>query len=550
MLKQNFVKTITDSLNQNWDRPAVSDYESGGFTYGEAAREIVRLQVLFSHLGLKPEQKVSLLGRNSARWAITYLAVITYGAVIVPILPDFMPEDVHHIVNHSDSVLLFAMDELLQKLDRAAMPHLSGIINLDTLHLVHKKSGSLDKFLDKAEKDVITRTAKECIQGKLAFPSRKNSDMESIVYTSGTTGFSKGVMLRHNSLMANVQFAMENIPLQAGDTILSFLPVSHSFGCAFEFLYPFSSGCHITFLNKMPAPAVLIKAFSQIRPSLILSVPLVIEKIYFKKILPKLSGPVMKLLLSLPGINNLLFKKIRGSLMDTFGNNFAEIIVGGAAFNPEVEKFLRRIRFPFTVGYGMTECGPLISYASWRTYAPGSVGRVVRTLEIRIDSSDPQHEVGEIQVKGENVMDGYYKNKEATQAVFTKDKWLKTGDLGLIDAAGNITIRGRSKTMLLGPGGQNIYPEEIEARLNTLPLVSESLIVDKDNRLIALVYPDMEKVDQEKISESHLQKMMEDNRRHLNEKLPPYSRISEIRIVPEEFDKTPKRSIKRYKYTL
>ncbi len=550
MLKQNFIQTITDSINNHWDRPAVSDYESGGFTYAEAAREIARLHVLFSHLGLKKDHKVALLGRNSARWAITYLAVITYGAVIVPILPDFLPDDVHHIVNHSDSHLFFALEELLLKLDKKKMPHLAGIFRLDDLSLVHKKTGDISKFMEKAEKDILKKTGPELARGKVSYPARKNSDLESIVYTSGTTGFSKGVMLRHNSLMANVQFAMENIPLKPGDTILSFLPVSHSFGCAFEFLYPFSSGCHITFLNKMPAPAVLIKAFSEIRPGLILSVPLVIEKIYFKKILPKISSPVMKILLALPGINSLLFKKVRSSLMDTFGNNFVEIIVGGAAFNPEVEKFLRRIGFPFTVGYGMTECGPLISYASWKTYAPGSVGRVVRTLDIRIDSSDPQQEVGEIQVKGENVMDGYYKNPEATKSVFTKDKWLKTGDLGIIDQAGNITIKGRSKTMLLGSGGQNIYPEEIEAKLNILPAVAESLVVEKDNRLIALVYPDMEVVDKEKISEAHLSRMMEDNRKHLNEKLPAYSRIAEIRIVPEEFEKTPKRSIKRYKYTL
>ncbi len=550
MLKQNFVKTIADALNTHWSRPAFSDYQGKAYSYEAVSREIARYHVTFSHLGIKTDQKVALLGRNSAHWAISYLAIITYGAVVVPILPDFMPEDIHHIVNHSDSALLIAVDDLYTTLDISQMSRLKAVFSLNTMRITYKKSGTADAFYKKIDKELIKKSGPDCKQGKVSFPARSNKELESIVYTSGTTGFSKGVMLSHNSLMANVKFGHENMPLKAGDTILSFLPISHAFGCAFEYLFPFTVGCHITFLGRIPAPAVLVKAFSEIRPGLILSVPLVIEKIYFKRILPKLSGAVMKALLALPGINTLLYKKVRASLMETFGDNFIEIIVGGAAFNPEVESFLRKVGFPFTVGYGMTECGPLISYAPWDSYAPGSVGRIVDTLEVRIDSDDPQNHIGEIQVRGDNVMEGYYKNKEATHASFTKDKWLRTGDLGIIDPEGNITIRGRSKTMLLGSGGQNIFPEEIEARLNILPYVGESLIVDKDNTLVGLVYPDMERVDKENLSESHLNKIMEDNRKHLNEKLPVYSKITEIRIMPEEFEKTPKKSIKRFKYSL
>jgi len=469
--------------------------------------------------------------------------------VIVPILPDFIPENVHHIVNHSDSVLFFAGDALFSNLDVKEMKALRAVFSLTDFNPVFSREkvfeGIQDKInssFDKKFKDGFTADT---------FHTAKvgNEELAEISYTSGTTGYSKGVMLPHNSLIANISFAHRHMPLEPRDRILSFLPQAHSYGCAFEFLFPFTLGCYITFLGKTPTPSVMMKAFKEIKPRLILSVPLVIEKIFKKQLLPVINKPVMKFLLKVPGINNILLKKIREKLVGVFGGNFHEVVIGGAAFNKEAEDFFKKMKFPFSVGYGMTECGPLISYSAWDITRLRSAGQCVDTLEVKIDSSDPFHVVGEIMLKGENLMLGYYKNEEATKAVLDEEGWLHTGDLGVIDKDNFIYIRGRSKDMLLGPSGQNIYPEEIEARINNMPLMAESVVIQEDNKLIALIYPDFETMEKEGIDDKKLKEVMNENKNELNKHFPAYMNISEFRVHKEEFAKTPKKSIKRYLYT-
>ncbi len=549
MVSQNFVETLKTSMQNNQTLNALSNYHGKTYTYEEVAQQIFRFHEFFQRLNLHKGDHFALIGGNSAEWGIAYIATVTYGAVIVPILPDFTPEDIQHIINHSDSRILFSDKTIYETLDIDNIPHISVVFSLNNLQPIYFHHKTKEHIAEKINAEITHADPDTLFEKALNFAPVDDEDLESIVYTSGTTGFSKGVMLPHRSLMANVQFAMENIQLKPGDTICSFLPIAHAFGCAFEFLYPFSSGCHITFLGKIPAPTVILKAFSEIRPNLILSVPLVIEKIYFRNIKPKLKSTILKILMALPGSSHLLKKKLRNSLIEVFGGEFQEIIVGGAAFNPEVENFLKKIRFPFTVGYGMTECGPLISYAGWKSYMSGSTGRPVDTLEITIDSSNPQTEVGEILVRGKNVMNGYYKHPEATAETLDKDGWLHTGDLGIMDSNQNIFIRGRSKSLILGPSGQNIFPEEIEARLSSQPYIQESLVVSKNGKLLALIYPNVEKADQDKKSESDLIHIMEENRKKVNTTLPAYSQISAIEIIPEEFEKTPKKSIKRYRYT-
>jgi long-chain acyl-CoA synthetase len=487
-----------------------------------------------------------LIGRNSSNWVLVYLAAVTYGAVIVPVLPDFHTDDFHHIVNHSDSVLLFVADNIYEKIDEAKMPELEAIFSLQDLkNLLYSKKKITAKEIEKYDGQLTAE--------QISFDKVGNEEVAGILYTSGTSGFSKGVMLPHNSLAANVRFARNSIPLKAGDTILSFLPLAHSFGCTFDFLFPFAVGCHITFLGQIPAPKLLVQALEQIRPRLILSVPLLIEKIYKNRLKPQLDKAAVKTLTKVPGLKNVIYKKIRQKLIDVFGGNFIEIVIGGAALNEEVENFLDKINFPFTVGYGMTECGPLISYTPFKTGTKKfSVGQLMDTLEIRIDSTVTRTDdgSGEIQVRGENVMTGYYKNEEATKATIDDDGWLHTGDIGMLDGDDFIYIKGRHKDMLLGPSGQNIYPEEIEAKLNNLPYVEESLLIEKDKKIVALVYPNMETVDAEGLSETDLQEKMEANRELINRQLPAYSRITKIELFPEEFEKTPTKKIKRFLYTI
>jgi long-chain acyl-CoA synthetase len=549
MLTENFVKMIETSLKKHWDLPALSDYQGQPLSYGEVAAQIARLHSIFRKNHVKRGDKIALVGRNSVNWAITYLATVTYGAVIVPILPDFPADNIHQIVNHSDSVFFFTADAIYEKLDESQMPRVDAIFSLTDWRLLHAHKKHVIHSVEKAETDLAAHV-QVLTPDSLAFPEIANDALATMMYTSGTTGFSKGVMLPYNSLMANVLFAQTNLPLQPGDRIVSFLPLAHAYGCAFEFLFPFTMGCHITLLGKTPSPKVILEAFQAIHPRLILSIPLVIEKIYRKNVKPVFQKKIVQGLCKVPWCEKLLLRKIRNSLVAAFGGNFIEIIIGGAPLESEVEAFLKKVKFPFTIGYGMTECGPLISYASWETHRPSSAGRKIAYLELKINSDNPSATVGDIMVRGENVMTGYYKNETATKEVLDPDGWLNTGDLGTIDQDGFVYIKGRSKNMILGPSGQNIYPEEIEAQLNNLPFVQESLVLEKNRKLFALVYPDLELADAKRLGEVQLIEKMEANRKILNKRLPAYSTITKIELYPEEFEKTPTRKIKRFLYDI
>ena len=546
MEQNKLIDIYTQTIRKNWDLPAFSDFQGNTCTYGEAAQIIRQIHCYFKASGLKKGDKVALLGRNSSNWAIAFLAISGFGAVSVPVLPDFNPEDIHHILNHSESVFLFVADSLFEKLEPEKISSVKGIVSLNDFSAL-TFNGQEDK----------TRWIGCFTVGSAGIATPENfsmdeydsDDLSIISYTSGTSGFTKGVMIPARSLLSNIIFAQEHMPLVAGDRIVSFLPMAHVFGLLFEFLFPVSVGCHVTFLSKAPTPQLIVKAFQEIKPRLILSVPLVIEKIYKKRILPALEKPALKILLKVPGIRNLLYKKVRASLVDTFGGNFHEIVIGGAPLDREVEQFFRKIRFPFTIGYGMTECGPLISYDTWTRFRPSSAGKLVDRMQVRIDSNDPFKEVGEIQVKGENVMLGYFKNEQASADAFTNDGWLRTGDLGIIDSENFIYIKGRSKNMLLGPSGQNIYPEEMEAKLCNYPFVLECVITERDGKLVAFVYPDPEQIEQEKLTSDRLSEIMEENCKHVNKVLPKYAQLSSIILVDKEFEKTPKRNIKRYLYT-
>lgn len=549
MMKENLVDLISGSIQKNWQKKAFSNYGGDSVTFQQTAEKILQIHLIFDVCHVKPGDKIALLGKNSVNWAITYLATVSYGAVIVPVLPDFKPQDVHHILNHSDAVMLFAADNLYENLDEVAMP---GVKYHFCLSDFSKLSQCKQKKVNQKLEDLSSLFQNKYPHGvkPAGFSPKKipNDAMAVLSYTSGTTGYTKGVMLPHNSLVANIIYANKNMPLDPGDKIVSFLPLAHAYGCAFEFLWPFTLGCHITFLTRTPSPQIILKAFKEIKPRLVLSVPLVIEKIYKKQILPVISKPAVKAMLKVPLISNIIEKKVKAKLMDAFGNNFHEVVIGGAPLNKEVEAFLRRIVFPFSIGYGMTECGPLISYANWDKTRVGSAGKIVDTLEVKIDSDDPQRIAGEIMIKGENVMQGYYKNPEATQATLEKDGWMHTGDLGLTDKDHFLYIKGRSKSMILGPSGQNIYPEEIESRYNNMPYVQECLVMEKNGKLTAIIYPDFEQADKRNLSESDLKNVFENHRKHLNKIMPSFMNVSKIRIFEEEFEKTPKKSIKRYLY--
>lgn len=547
MLNKNFVSYLEESIKKNWSFSALSDYEGESFTYAEVAVSIKHFHRLFKEIGINKGDKITIVGKNSARWGILYLSVVSYGAAAVPILPDFKPDDLHEIVNHSDSVLLFLGGTLTDKLIYSKMPNIIGTIAIDDFSLLYSQSEILS--LTFRQNDFDFKKASQIEKpGQFSLPETGNKELALISYTSGTTGFTKGVMLLHNSLSANIRYAQNNMPLNAGDKIVSFLPLSHAFGAAFEFLFPFTMGCHITILTKTPSPQIIIKAFQEIKPALILSVPLVIEKIYKNKLLPVLGKPHIKVLLSIPGIKNILLKKFNAKLQEVFGGKFTEVIIGGAPINNEAESFFKKMKFPFTVGYGMTECGPLISYQKWTKFVSGSSGKVVDTLEIKIDSENQENITGEIMVRGENVMVGYYKNEKATRDILTEDGWLHTGDIGIIDKEGNIHIKGRSKSMILGSNGKNIYPEEIESIFDNRYAVGESLVVHRDNKLVALIYPDFETVEKENIAPDELINIYEHHKKAINHMLPGYMNVSSVELQNEEFVKTPKKSIKRYLY--
>ncbi|HBG57066.1 AMP-binding protein [Proteiniphilum sp. UBA1028] len=546
MIEQNFIKLYEESFKNHWDLPALTDYKGGtSFTYGELAREIAKLHLLFSGLGIEKGDKISLVGKNHSSWSILFMAAITYGAVIVPILHEFNPGSIEDIIRHSDSKLVFINDPLWKSLqsDNVAVP----VFEIPALSLLKgddataDKTNSLDEIFGLRYPDGF---AKKDIQ----YAEVSNEEVVCLNYTSGTTGFSKGVMITANNFAGNVTYAGKLNLLFTGERILAFLPMAHVYGCAFDFLYALSAGVHITLLGVIPTPQNLIHALQEVRPELIITVPLIFEKIYKKKILPVINKPIVKLLLRIPGVSRVILNKIKQSLVESLGGNFREVIIGGAALNAEVEAFFYKIKFPFTVGYGMTECAPLISYEHHDDFVPTSCGSVLEEImEARIDSVDPEKVPGEIQVRGENVMKGYYKNPEATAFAFTGDGWLRTGDSGIMKGR-RLFIKGRLKTMLLTANGQNVYPEEIESKLNNLPYINESIVVLRNFKLVALVYPDMAAVTTDNIGPDKLASIMNENKSILNKSVAQYEKISAIEVVDKEFEKTPKKSIKRYLY--
>ena len=551
MIKENFIKLYENSFRENWDLPCYTDYgEDTQYTYGEVAEKIARLHLLFKHCSLRRGDKISVIGKNNAHWCIAYMATITYGAIIVPILQDFTPNDVHHIVNHSESTFLFVSDNIWENLEEESLGNLRAVFSLTDYRCLHQRDGeTIQKFMRNIDTAMKKAYPKGFQKENIIYTELSNDKVMLFNYTSGTTGFSKGVMLTGNNLAGNVTFGIRTGLLKKGEKVLSFLPLAHAYGCAFDFLTATAVGTHVTLLGKTPSPKILMKAFEEVKPNLIITVPLVIEKIYKNVIQPLINKRSMKWALNIPLLDNQIYAQIRKKLIDALGGRFKEVIIGGAAMNPEVTDFFYKIKFPFTIGYGMTECGPLISYAPWNTFIPGSAGKILDIMEVRIDSDDPYNTTGEIQVRGENVMKGYYKNEEATREVFTEDGWLKTGDLGTIDANGFIYIRGRSKTMLLSSNGQNIFPEEIEAKLNNMPFVLESLIIERNKKLVALVYPDYDSLDSLGLNTpDNIKTVMDENLKNLNKLVGNYEQVSTIQLYPTEFEKTPKKSIKRFLY--
>ena len=551
MIQQNFIKLYEASFRENWDLPALTDYnEKRTFLYKEMAVEIAKLHLLFRHCQVRRGDKIALIGKNTPRWCMAFMSVVTYGAIVVPILQDFHPNDVQHIINHSEAVMLFAGDHIWENLEEEKLPQLRGILSLSDYSCFCQRDGEdIAQYLSDMDTHFRDAYPAGFSKSDVQYAQLDNDKIIELNYTSGTTGFTKGVMLTGNNLGGNVVFGMESQLHYKGSRCLSFLPLAHAFGCAFDFLTPMAVGTHVILLGKIPSPKILLKAFEEVKPNLILTVPLVLEKIYRKQISPMLNKLPLKLALNVPLLDGKIYGQIRKKLVDAFGGRFAQVIVGGAPLNPEVEAFLTKIKFPFTVGYGMTECAPLISYTHYTEFVPGSAGRILpRIMEIRVDSPDPENISGEIWVRGENVMKGYYKNPEATALVLDSDGWLHTGDMGTVTADGTIFIRGRVKSMILGSNGQNIYPEEIEAKLNNMPFIMESLVKEKNGKLIALVYPDYEAVDSYGISNEDLPVALEEVRQNLNKNVSPYEQITAIQLYPTEFEKTPKKSIKRYLY--
>ena len=548
-MEKSFIAFVEESIKKHWNLDALTDYKGATLQYKDVARKIEKLHILLAESGIKPGDKVAVCGRNSSHWGVAFLAILTYGAVAVPILHEFKADNIHNIVNHSESRLLFVGDVVWESLNEAEMPLLEGIILMTDFTLLVCRSKQLEYAREHLNELFGKKFPRNFRREHVSYRRDNPEELAVINYTSGTTSFSKGVMLPYRSLWANTQFAFDVLTLKPGDRIVSMLPMAHMYGLAFEFLYEVACGCHVFFLTRMPSPKIIFQAFADVKPHIVIAVPLIIEKIIKKNVLPKLETLKMKVLLKVPIINDKIKATVREQMIQGFGGNFYEVIIGGAAFNQEVEKLLKSIDFPYTVGYGMTECGPIICYEDWKRFKPGSCGKAAPRMEVRIDSPDPQNIVGKILTRGDNVMLGYYKNPEATAQILDADGWLHTGDLGVMDEEGNVTIKGRSKNMLLGPSGQNIYPEEIEEKLNNLPFVAECIVIQQnDNKLVALIYPDFEDAYSQGMSDSDIEAAMEENRTTLNAELPAYSQISRIKIYPEEFEKTPKKSIKRFLY--
>ena len=547
-MEKSFISFVENSIKKNWDLDALTDYKGATLQYKDVARKIEKLHIIFENSGVEKGDKIAICGRNSSHWGVVFLATLTYGAVAVPILHEFKADNVHNIVNHSEAKLLFVGDMVWENLNEAAMPLLEGIILVNDFSILVSRSEKLTYSREHLNELFGKKFPKNFRIEHINYHKDQPEELAVINYTSGTTSYSKGVMLPYRSLWSNTQFGFDVLSLKSGDELISMLPMAHMYGLAFEFLYEFACGCHIYFLTRMPSPKIIFQAFAEIKPRIIIAVPLIIEKIIKKNVLPKLETPTMKLLLKVPFINDKIKHTVRDQVVKAFGGNFEEVVVGGAAFNQEVEQFLKMIEFPYTVGYGMTECGPIICYEDWKQFKMASCGKAVPRMEVKIVSPDPANIPGEILCKGDNVMLGYYKNPEATAEVMTSDGWLRTGDLATIDEDGNVTIKGRSKNMLLGPSGQNIYPEEIEDKLNNMPYVSESIVVQQNGKLVGLVYPDFDDAFAHGLKNEDLEQVMEENRVALNQELPAYSQIAKMKIYPEEFEKTPKKSIKRFLY--
>ena len=542
---KHYFTRLEEAIKANWERPALGNFRGELFTFGEFATQIERFHIFFEAIGLKKGDKVALCAKNSARWGITFFAANTYEAVLVPILADFHPDSVNSLVDHSESTVLLTDTDIWAKLDITKMPTVKAVISSSDFSLLYAS----DEKIRKANEDLDTLFAAKYPNGfsasDISYPVDNDKELAIINYTSGTTSAPKGVMLRYECVSANVEFGQKRLPSYPEDKIVSMLPMDHMYGMMFELIYPLCGGSSIYYLGKTPTPALLLGAMAEVKPYLVITVPLVMEKIFKSKVAPVVNKPVMKVLTAIPGVNQLIFKKIRTTLLNAFGGNVREIVMGGAALNPDVEKWFRRFKLPFTVGYGMTEAAPLLAYEDWWEFAPKSCGKCVDSVEVRIDSEDPYNKVGEIQAKGISLMTGYYKNEEATKAAFTEDGWMRTGDLGVLDSKGNIFIKGRSKNMILSANGQNIYPEEIEAVVNNQDFVIESVVVDRGASLVALVY-----VDKEKVAEAGLELDAQMNllRTEVNKVMPSYSKIAKVEVMDQPFEKTPKMSIKRFMY--
>lgn len=548
---QSFNELIEKSIISNWDSDALTDFKGATLQYHDVARKIEKLHIMFENSGVQPGDKIALCGRNSACWAVAFLATLTYGAVAVPILHEFTADQIHYIVNHSEAKLLFVGDVVATVIDATKMPHLEGIIYIPDYSLVVSRTDKLT-YAREHLNELFGKKYPKYFRKEHVHYRRENNmnDLALINYTSGTTGFSKGVMIPYRALWSNYDFAMKVMgsKVKRGASVISILPMAHMYGMSFEFLFEFLYGCHVFYLTRVPSPAIIAQAFAEVQPAIIIAVPLVIEKIIRKKVFPKIQNNRMRLLLNMPVVNRKVNHKICEQVKNAFGGKFYEIIVGGAAFNQEVEQFLQQIGFPYTVGYGATECAPIICYADYTEFVPGSCGKAVVNMEVKIDSADPENVPGEILARGMNVMLGYYKNEEATRTTLDAEGWYHTGDLGTMDANGNVFIKGRSKNMLLGANGQNIYPEEIEDKLNSMAMVSESVVIQKGDKLVGLVHPDYDEAKTMNLTNDDLQEVMEQNRQELNAVMPAYCKLSAIRIQEEEFEKTPKKSIKRYLY--
>ena len=547
----SYNELIEKSIVSNWEKDALTDFKGATLQYHDVARKIEKLHIIFESSGVQKGDKIALCGRNSSSWAVAFLTTLTYGAVAVPILHEFTADQIHNIVNHSEAKLLFVGDYVATVIDQTKMPHLEGIIYLPDYSLVISRTDKLTYAREHLNELFGKKYPKYFRKEHVNYYKEQSPDELALInYTSGTTGFSKGVMVPYRALWSNYDFAMTVLGkiIKKGDNVISILPMAHMYGMAFEFMFEFIFGCHVFYLTRVPSPAIIAAAFAEVKPAIIIAVPLVIEKIIRKKVFPKIQNNRMRLLLNMPVVNKKVNQKICDQVVKAFGGNFYEIIVGGAAFNQEVEQFLKRIGFPYTVGYGATECAPIICYADYHDFAPGSCGKPVVHMEVKIDSPDPENVPGEILARGLNVMLGYYKNEEATAQTLDSEGWYHTGDLGTMDADGNVYIKGRSKNMLLGANGQNIYPEEIEDRLNSMAMVNECVVVQRGEKLVGLVYPDFDEAATMRLNDSDLEGIMEQNRQELNSTQPAYCKLAAIEIVKEEFEKTPKKSIKRYLY--